>query len=44
MEVITRIPVKKATHSNIGEVNWKHLEFGKYESDHMFICTYKNGE
>lgn len=44
MEVMTGIPVKKASHSNVDEVNWKHLEFGKHVSDHMFICTYKNGE
>ncbi len=43
METITGIPVKRATHSHLPEVNWNHLEFGKYASDHMFICHYKNG-
>lgn len=37
-------PVKRTTHSHLSEVDWKHLEFGKYVSDHMFVCTYKNGE
>ena len=44
MEAIIDIPVKRTTNSRLHEVNWKHLEFGKYVSDHMFICTYKNGE
>src|ERR1043166_1605745 len=44
MEAIMTIPVKKTSHSNLHQVDWKHLEFGKYVSDHMFLCTYKNGE
>ncbi len=44
MEAIMQIPVKKTTHSNVQVVDWKHLEFGKYVSDHMFICQYKNGD
>jgi len=38
------IPVKRTTQSNLHEVDWKNLPFGKYVSDHMFICQYKNGE
>jgi len=44
MEAIIDIPVTKTKASNLYNVNWKALEFGKYVSDHMFICTYKNGE
>ncbi|HVF96385.1 MAG TPA: branched-chain amino acid aminotransferase [Flavisolibacter sp.] len=43
MEAILDIPVKKTTRSALHEVDWKALEFGKHVSDHMFICTYKNG-
>lgn len=44
METILEIPVTKTGHSKLNEVNWKKAEFGKYVSDHMFTCTYKNGE
>lgn len=43
METILDIPVRKTLHSRLGEVNWKQAEFGKYVSDHMFICQYKDG-
>ena len=44
METILEIPVTKTSNSKLGEVNWKKAEFGKFVSDHMFTCTYKNGE
>lgn len=44
MEAILDIPVKRTKHSGLNEVDWKTLFFGKHMSDHMFICTYKNGE
>jgi branched-chain amino acid aminotransferase len=44
METQTGIPVKLSSHSNLGHVDWDHMEFGKYISDHMFRCQYKNGE
>jgi len=44
METMLDIPVKRTTQSNLHEVDWKNLPFGKYVSDHMFICQYKNGE
>jgi branched-chain amino acid aminotransferase len=44
MEAISHIPIKRAKTSNLHEVDWKNLQFGKYVSDHMFICTYKDGE
>lgn len=43
METILDIPVRKTHHSRLGQVNWKQAEFGKYVSDHMFICQYKDG-
>jgi branched-chain amino acid aminotransferase len=43
MEVLTNIPVKKTNHSKIHEVDFDHLEFGKYTSDHMLVCDYANG-
>ena len=44
MELITEIPVQKTKHSRLPEVNFNALEFGKYISDHMLVCDYKNGE
>jgi branched-chain amino acid aminotransferase len=43
MELIEEITVRKTPHSKIHEVDFEHLEFGKYVSDHMFICDYRNG-
>ncbi len=40
MELITEIPVQKTSHSRIKEVDFDHLEFGKYVSDHMLLCEY----
>ncbi len=44
MELIADIPVRKTTHSRINEVDFNHLEFGKYISDHMLVCDYAHGE
>ncbi len=44
MEIITSIPVQKIKHSKISEVDFNHLEFGKYISDHMLICDYADGQ
>lgn len=44
MELIADIPVTKTKHSKIHEVDFTQLEFGKYISDHMLVCDYKNGE
>ncbi len=44
MELLTEIAVRKTNHSRISEVNFNHLEFGKYVSDHMLVCDYINGE
>ena len=37
------IPVRKTPHSKLNEVDFNHLEFGKYVSDHMLVCDYGNG-
>jgi branched-chain amino acid aminotransferase len=44
MELTTEIKIRKAVNSRINEVDFDHLEFGKYVSDHMLICDFKNGE
>jgi branched-chain amino acid aminotransferase len=43
MELLTGIPVKRTNHSKIHEVDFDHLEFGRYVSDHMLICDYAEG-
>jgi branched-chain amino acid aminotransferase len=37
------IPVEKTAHSRIAEIDFEKLPFGKIYTDHMFICTYRNG-
>lgn len=44
MEAILDIPITKTKHSAIADVEWNSLSFGKYVSDHIFICHYKNGD
>jgi branched-chain amino acid aminotransferase len=44
MELIADIPVTRTLHSKIDEVDFSQLEFGKYISDHMLVCDYKDGE
>jgi len=44
MEAIINIPVTRAKHSNLDAVNWHSFQFGQHTSDHMFECTYKDGE
>lgn len=36
--------ITKAENSRIEQVDFKNLVFGKLFSDHMFICTYKDGQ
>ncbi len=43
MELLTDIPVKKVYRSRITEVDFDNLEFGKYVSDHMLVCDFKQG-
>ncbi len=44
MELVEDIAVRHVNHSRLEQVNFDHLEFGKYISDHMFICDYYQGE
>jgi branched-chain amino acid aminotransferase len=37
------IPVRRAAHSHIREVNWDQLELGQYNADHMLVCDYSEG-
>jgi branched-chain amino acid aminotransferase len=43
MEAIANYPVRKTIHSNINEVDFNRLEFGKYISDHMLLSDYADG-
>ncbi len=43
METIATIKTRRTTNSRISEVDFNHLEFGKYISDHMLVCDYANG-
>ena len=44
MELLTEIKIRKTAHSRIHEVDFEHLQFGKYVSDHMLICDYHGGD
>src|SRR5258705_1068799 len=44
MELTTEINIRKISRSRIHEVDFNHLEFGKYVSDHMLVCDFKNAE
>ena len=44
MEMLQEFKVRRTTHSRIGEVDFKNLEFGKYVSDHMLLADYANGD
>ena len=44
MEVVKyKIDTFPTTHSRIQDVDFNHLKFGKYFSDHMFVADYDNG-
>ena len=38
------IIIRQSKHSRIDEVDFNNLEFGKYVSDHMFVCDFIDGE
>lgn len=38
------ILIRPIADSRLGEVDFEHLEFGKYISDHMFQCDYFDGK
>lgn len=39
-----KITVEKTKNSKLDEIDFNHLPFGKYFSDHMFIADYRDGE
>lgn len=44
METITEIKTIKTKNSKLSEVDFNHLEFGKYTSDHMLVADFYNGQ
>src|SRR5215475_9575393 len=44
MEIIEEIIVQKTSHSSLHLIDWDNLEFGKYNSDHMLVCNYAEGD
>ena len=44
MELLTDIKVNRVKNSRIQEVDFDHLEFGKYTADHMLVSDYQDGE
>src|SRR5580658_9475615 len=38
-----KIPVRRAYHSRLNEVDWSNPELGAYTSDHMLVCDYSDG-
>lgn len=43
MELTQTVGIRPTKHSRIQEVDFNHLEFGKYVADHMLVCDYANG-
>jgi branched-chain amino acid aminotransferase len=43
MELVETIRIQKAKYTALQDVNLDQLEFGKYYSDHMFVCNYAQG-
>jgi branched-chain amino acid aminotransferase len=43
MQLTTSFSIQPTRQSRIGEVDFDHLEFGKYVADHMLVCDYANG-
>ena len=42
MELTQTVAIRPTKHSRIQEVDFNHLEFGKYVADHMLVCDYAN--
>lgn len=43
-DVSTLISIEKAKTSKISQVDFNNLPFGRYRTDHMFICEYEDGK
>ena len=39
-----KITVERATTSQIGDIDFNHLPFGKHFADHMFVADYRDGD
>lgn len=39
-----QIPVEKTSDSKISDVDFDHLPFGQVYTDHMFICSFRDGD
>lgn len=39
-----QLKVVKNTSSTLSQVDFNHLDFGKYHTDHMYVADYLNGE
>ncbi|NII24221.1 branched-chain amino acid aminotransferase [Pseudoflavitalea sp. X16] len=44
MELTQAFSIRPAKQSRIREVDFDHLEFGKYVADHMLVCDYGKGK
>jgi branched-chain amino acid aminotransferase len=44
MELVDTIKINRTAKSSLDTVDWNNLEFGRYISDHMFVCNYKDGD
>jgi branched-chain amino acid aminotransferase len=44
MEAIAKIKIRQTLHSRLAEADLNDPGFGKYMSDHMFMCKYIDGE
>lgn len=44
METMTGIKITRTKHSKMKDVDFNHLEFGKYTSDHMLVADYYHGQ
>ena len=42
--MLADMPVTRAPHSRIGEVDWDNLRFGYVFSDHLFAMDYADGQ
>lgn len=43
MEALASIVTHRTNRSRLNEVDFNHLEFGKYIADHMLVCDHKDG-
>src|SRR4051812_45018855 len=44
METAIDIPIRRTTMPKASLVDWEQMEFGTCFSDHIFLCSYEEGE